>query len=216
MSRSCGCWVGLPRITRRSRTSVKTTAWGSLDAYLLRDVQSLVCVPLPKDAGATRLLLNCVPAVLTSDALESRRLRDLMAAHVCDLVVLAIAPKPDVVADAQSRGLAAARLHATKTDILADLANNDLTESALAKHRLTPRYMRMLFAAEGMTFSDFVRRSRLTRAHQLLTDRLNGGRTIGSIAYEAGFVDLSHFSRLFRNHYGARPSDIRAQKHSFF
>jgi AraC-like DNA-binding protein len=33
--------------------------------------------------------------------------------------------------------------------------------------------------------------------------------TIGAIAYEAGFGDLSHFNRSFRRRYGASPSDVR-------
>ena len=68
----------------------------------------------------------------------------------------------------------------------------------------------MLFAAEGTTFSDFLRGSRLARAHQILTDPRCSGLTISSIAYEVGFGDLSHFNRLFRTLYGARPSEIRA------
>ncbi|RUU46363.1 AraC family transcriptional regulator [Mesorhizobium sp. M6A.T.Ca.TU.002.02.2.1] len=33
--------------------------------------------------------------------------------------------------------------------------------------------------------------------------------TISSIAFEAGFGDLSYFHRAFRRLYGATPSDIR-------
>jgi AraC-like DNA-binding protein len=182
-------------------------------APTLREVQGRICAPLP-NCEATLLLRHYVTAALASGALESSRLRELVVAHVYDLVALALAPKQEIIADAQRRGLAAARLSAIKADIIANLGNNDVTESSLAKrHRVSPRYMRMLFAADGMTFSDFLRCSRLTRAHQILTDPRNRGRTISSIAYEAGFGDLSHFNRLFRALYGARPSEIRAQRH---
>ena len=182
-------------------------------APMLREVQSRICVLLPKDSEATFLLQNYLSAIIRSGALESTKLRDLVVAHLYDLVALAVAPEQEVIADAQRRGLAAARLCAIKSDILANLGDSGITESSLAKrHRLSPRYMRMLFAAEGLTFSDFLRCSRLTRAHQILTDPRNCGRTISSIAYEAGFGDLSHFNRLFRSLYGARPSEIRAQR----
>ncbi|TMJ47564.1 MAG: helix-turn-helix domain-containing protein [Alphaproteobacteria bacterium] len=186
-------------------------------APMLREIQSRICVRLPREAEATRLLLNYVSAVIRSDALEnSSTLRDLVVAHVYDLIALAVAPKQEVIEDAQRRGLAAARLRAIKSDVVANLGDSDMTESSLAKrHRLSPRYMRMLFAAEGMTFSDFLRCSRLTRAHQILTDPRNCGRTISSIAYEVGFGDLSHFNRLFRAQYGARPSEVRAQRYPF-
>ena len=35
-------------------------------------------------------------------------------------------------------------------------------------------------------------------------------RTIGAIAYDSGFGDLSYFNHAFRRRYGATPSDIRA------
>ena len=182
-----------------------------LIAPMLREVQSRVCIQLPKDSEATLLLQQYVSAAIASGALENARLRELVAAHVYDLVALAVAPRQDIIADARRRGLAAARLWAIKSDIVRHLGDNDITETSLARrHRLSPRYMRMLFAAEGTTFSDFVRGSRLTRAHQILTDPRNYGRTISSIAYEAGFGDLSHFNRLFRRLYGGRPSEVRA------
>jgi AraC-like DNA-binding protein len=33
---------------------------------------------------------------------------------------------------------------------------------------------------------------------------------MASIAYDVGFNDLSHFNRVFRRHYHATPSEIRA------
>src|SRR5437868_6153301 len=98
--------------------------------------------PGGRDFGATRLLLHYVSAVIKSDALESTTLRDLVVAHVYDLVALAVAPKDKVIADGQRRGLAAARLCAIKSDILANLTENGLTESAISRrHRLSPRYL---------------------------------------------------------------------------
>ncbi|BBB97383.1 AraC-like DNA-binding protein [Bradyrhizobium elkanii] len=51
---------------------------------------------------------------------------------------------------------------------------------------------------------------RLARAHHLLNDPRHSGSTIGTIAFEVGFGDLSYFNRTFRRHYGVTPSDIRA------
>jgi AraC-like DNA-binding protein len=42
-----------------------------------------------------------------------------------------------------------------------------------------------------------------------LCDRRLAARSITSIAYEAGFGDLSYFNRAGRRHYNATPSDIR-------
>ena len=51
------------------------------------------------------------------------------------------------------------------------------------------------------------------RAHHMLSNPLLAERTISTIAYEAGFGDLSHFNRAFRRRYGETPSDVRARGH---
>ena len=44
----------------------------------------------------------------------------------------------------------------------------------------------------------------------MLSNPLLAEQTISTIAYEAGFGDLSHFNRAFRRRYGQAPSDVRA------
>ncbi|WP_283810827.1 helix-turn-helix domain-containing protein [Bradyrhizobium macuxiense] len=46
-----------------------------------------------------------------------------------------------------------------------------------------------------------------------LIDPRSSGRSISTIAFEAGFGDLSYFNRTFRLRYGATPSDIRTAPH---
>ena len=75
---------------------------------------------------------------------------------------------------------------------------------------VSPRYLQMLFDAEGTTFSEFVLEQRLARIHRLLTDPRLDKLPIGVIALDAGFGDLSYFNRVFRRRYGATPSEIRA------
>jgi AraC-like DNA-binding protein len=67
----------------------------------------------------------------------------------------------------------------------------------------------MLLESDATTFSELVLGQRLHRAHQLLTDQRRSDRTVSSIAFDAGFGDLSYFNRAFRRRYGATPSDVR-------
>jgi AraC-like DNA-binding protein len=46
-------------------------------------------------------------------------------------------------------------------------------------------------------------------SYGLLRDPRRFGRRISEIAAEAGFTDLSHFSRAFRRRFGMTPSDAR-------
>src|SRR5207253_2132480 len=51
---------------------------------------------------------------------------------------------------------------------------------------------------------------RLLSAWRMLTSPTHLHCTIGAIALEAGFSDLSYFNRSFRRRYGASPSEVRA------
>ena len=130
--------------------------------------------------------------------------------HVHDLIALAIGATGDGAELASRRGLRAARLRAVKADILSNLGTRDLTVSAVARRQgVTPRYVHMLFEAEGTTFSQFVLSQRLMLARRRLADPLRDQMTITEIAYETGFGDLSYFNRMFRRNYGATPREMR-------
>jgi len=73
-----------------------------------------------------------------------------------------------------------------------------------------PRYLHKLFEGERTTFTQFILRARLDRAYRMLRDPRFVARSITSIAYDAGFADLSYFNRTFRRRYNAAPSDIRS------
>ncbi|HUI97904.1 MAG TPA: helix-turn-helix transcriptional regulator [Xanthobacteraceae bacterium] len=110
-----------------------------------------------------------------------------------------------------ARRSSASRLRAIKADIVEHAASRDLTMTALAaRHRVTARYIRKLFEAEGLTFSKFLLDERLARARRLLIDPRRGSDTVSAIAFACGFGDLSYFNRVFRRRNGATPSEVRA------
>jgi len=99
-----------------------------------------------------------------------------------------------------------------KADIARNLADCRLTVTAVASRQgVTPRYVHKLFASEGVTFSEFVLGRRLAFAHRLLTDQRSAHRPVTSVAFEAGFADLSYFNRTFRRRYNATPTDVRCR-----
>ena len=71
--------------------------------------------------------------------------------------------------------------------------------------------MQRLFDSEGLGFSAYVLDQRLALAHRLLSDPRRAGEKIASIAFAAGFADVSHFYRVFRRRYDVLPTDVRAQ-----
>jgi AraC-like DNA-binding protein len=169
--------------------------------------------PKLRQSPALDLLLNYVNVLKDSDALATPELRRSIVAHMHDLAALAIGATRDGKEIAQGRGLRAARLHAIKAYILENLGTPNLTLGNVALHSgISPRYVNLLFESEGMTFSEFVIGQRLEWANRILTNPRQTERTIISIAFEAGFSDLSYFNRTFRRRFGKTPSDRRAEK----
>lgn len=73
---------------------------------------------------------------------------------------------------------------------------------ALNEYRLKQGF-RELF---GKTMYEFSRELKMANAKSLLENR---ELTISQIAYEVGYLNVSHFARAFRKEYGQNPSDFR-------
>ncbi|RWP52099.1 MAG: AraC family transcriptional regulator [Mesorhizobium sp.] len=179
-------------------------------APMVGNVEDAICKPIPSTVDSLRLLVSYAATLEDVDQPLTPAVANLAATHIQDLVALAIGATRDAAAIAEGRGLRAARLKAVKADIVSNLGYHDLTVGAVAlRQGVTPRCVQKLFETEGRTFSSFVLDQRLARARRLLSDPRYTDWTISSIAFEAGFGDLSYFHRAFRRLYGATPSDIR-------
>jgi AraC-like DNA-binding protein len=168
--------------------------------------------PIAPDCAALRLLIKYAGALLDIDVPLQLELRRSIVDHIYDLAAATLGGTRDAIEVAKGRGIPAARLSAIKSDIAENLLSRDLSIDAIcAQHGITPRYLRMLFAGEQTTFSDFVLDRRLALARRRLRDPARAGHMISTIAYECGFGDLSYFNRVFRRHFGMTPSDVRAE-----
>lgn len=82
-------------------------------------------------------------------------------------------------------------------------------ESVAAHFRVTPRYLHRLFAPTGLSFSQWVRNERLSRARRALASPAFTGESITGLALRFGFCDAAHFSRSFKAQYGCSPKRFR-------
>lgn len=72
---------------------------------------------------------------------------------------------------------------------------------------ISPTYLCALFKHEtGCTIGSYIRVHRLEYAAKLLK---NGSLKLYDVAYEAGYPNPSHFSKLFKKQYGCTPSEYR-------
>jgi AraC-like DNA-binding protein len=89
------------------------------------------------------------------------------------------------------------------------LATPDLcADSIAAEFGLSRASLYRLFEPAG-GIARYIRKVRLSRAYQEITAAELSNRRIGHIAYQLGFKNVSAFSRLFHEVYGATPGEAR-------
>jgi AraC-like DNA-binding protein len=178
-------------------------------AALVPDVGAAIARPIAANNPAFRLLRGYLATANDVQGLTTPELQRLAVTHVYDLLALVLGATRDAVAAAKGRGVRAARLVAAKAFAQQHLQRPDLRAEAVAAHlSVTPRYVHMLFEAEGLSFLEYVLAERIARAHDAL--HTDGDRTISAIAFAVGFSDLSHFNRTFRRRFGRTPTEVRA------
>jgi len=203
------------RMERTRSRSLSIHAPRAVLAPMLSDPDATLLSVQARAPDALRLLIGYVD-LLTRDPtlVATAELRRLAVHHVQDLIALTVGATRDQAEIAAGRGLRVARTRAIKFDIARNLAGGDISADALSRrHRVSPRYIRKLFEAENTSLSQFVLGQRLARVRRMLTDPRHAHRTIGELAFAAGFGDLSTFNREFRRHFATTPTDVRRGKH---
>ncbi|MRV70490.1 helix-turn-helix domain-containing protein [Duganella sp. FT92W] len=77
---------------------------------------------------------------------------------------------------------------------------------------LSQRYINKLLEAEGTSLGRLIWLRRLDLIAADLRSAAMASRSISTIALTRGFNDLAHFSKKFRQHFGASPREYRAMK----
>jgi AraC family transcriptional regulator, positive regulator of tynA and feaB len=80
-----------------------------------------------------------------------------------------------------------------------------------ARLNVSVRHLYRQFEMNGESICRYINRQRLQCCARELTQTGNGRLPITTIAYNWGFADSAHFSRVFKRHYGMPPRDYRAQ-----
>jgi AraC-like DNA-binding protein len=165
---------------------------------------------IPASSPVLRYMLSFAQLLDSENPIGSAGAGRSIVAHVHELAALIHEQDDDVLS--QAAGVRAARLHAVKNDIVRNIAQHDLNIDEVAKRqRISRSYVSKLLAEAGTTFTETVLTQRLAFAYRLLTDRRQIDKPVSSIAYEAGFSDLSYFNRTFRRKFGSTPSDLRGR-----
>lgn len=182
----------------------------SILSSLVAHVEDAVMVRIPEHHEALRMLAGYVMTLQDEACLATPELRQLAASHIYDLVAITLGATRDAEETAKARGVRAMLFESAKAFIVQNCHRQDLSLRSVAAHvGITPRYLQRLFEGAGNTFSRFLLDTRLARAHRMLAAPVFSAHAVSTIAYDAGFGDLSYFNRSFRKLYGTTPLGVR-------
>lgn len=178
-------------------------------AQRVTDVEGLAMRPISRRTEAFRLLMAYLRSVFKEGALAAPNLRDMVVAHIHDLVALSIGEYAPL-GESSTSAVVAARHSAVLAYIAAHYQEPGLSVQTAARGQgISPRYLQRLMAASGSSFTGHVNELRLQQAFKLLTAFEAGPQRVSDIALEVGFSDVSHFNRLFRARFGDSPTGVR-------
>ena len=174
-----------------------------LHPQLEQPVRTATRIPTVTGVGAAlrHALQALEPGALPEDS-ASR-----LAVHAGGLLAVALNGPADPGATARRR---AGQLDAALADVAEHLADDDLCPATTAgRLGISVRQLHQVFAGHGRTFGAELRRQRLEQARRDLADPARAGLRVIDIAADAGFADVTHFHRVFRQAYGCTPAQLR-------
>ena len=180
--------------------------------FRVADAERLTAYRMPGSRAVGRLLREVVrglPAAMEegdADVLSSiaDSVTDLIAANL-RAAVPAGEPLPSKVR----------RYHETriKAFIKENAADPELTVKGIAETLgMSVSALYRAFESQQVTVAEMLWSERLATARQALRSRVLSNKSIKEIAFESGFTDAGHFSRLFRQRFGKSPRQYRASE----
>lgn len=114
------------------------------------------------------------------------------------------------ISTAPQLGLSHQYLIRIQSYIVDHLQDEELSPASIAKaHNISQRYLHLLFSQTGQGVSSYIRQRRLDRCREALENPVCRELSVAEIAHQWGFPAPAHFSRIFKQHFGWSPSDLR-------
>jgi AraC-like DNA-binding protein len=133
-----------------------------------------------------------------------------LSAALIDLLIVALGQRLDRVDAVSGSTRRRALLASVQAFIDRRLADPRLSPAQIAAaHHISLRLLQKLFEEQGTSVGRWIRECRLERCRRDLLDPAHGDLPVNAIAFSWGFVDATHFSRVFRAAYGHPPGEYR-------
>lgn len=190
-----------------------TTAALHIDERLFRryipNPMELVGRPLELPETVSDILSRIIDTSLTLS--KQGRFATIGRSLACSFLnMLALTPRVQMPEDREELSALEFRRAQIKKFIEENYAKAGLSTEDIANHlEITPRYVQIALASEGLTPSEYLKACRMQAARRLLSSTALADRSITEIAFECGFTTSAHFSTEFRKCFGTSPSNFR-------
>ena len=183
----------------------------ALPDRLLRDIAA---VPLGSDNPIARLAFTYFSQLAVSDELHQGVHADAVVQPSIELLRAVLTSQHGNSSLAKEPLEASLSLRITQY-IRKHLADPDLSAARIAAaHDISVRHLYAVLSRSGISLGDWIRTRRLAECRRELAGPNGRSRTIAAIGQSWGFVDATHFSKVFKQTYGLSPRAWRDQNHS--
>jgi acetamidase/formamidase/AraC-like DNA-binding protein len=178
----------------------------------LLTLQASRTVHLPGRKGFGLVFSQLLDSIMRAiDSLDETELRSIDIA-LSELLVASLAEDPARSQEGGPTGMQTAMLHRLCQKLESQLSDPELSIAKIAKEEgLSPRYLQKLFQSSGDSFTGYIRNRRLERCRLDLKNPQLSNMSISDIAFRWGFNDAGHFSRAFKDQFGASPREFRLE-----
>ncbi|MFH8464391.1 helix-turn-helix domain-containing protein [Streptomyces sp. NPDC017991] len=174
----------------------------ALPERLLRDVTA---VTLGSDNPVARLASTYFSQLAVSDALRQGVHADAVVEPSIELLRAVLTTQHGDSSRAREPLEATLSLRITHF-IRAHLADPGLSAARIAAaHGISVRHLYAVLSRSGISLGDWIRAHRLAECRRELAGPHGRQRTIAAIGRSWGFVDATHFSKVFKQAYGISP-----------
>ena len=182
----------------------------ALPDRLLRDITA---VPLGSDNPIARLAFTYFSQLAVSDEMHQGVHADAVVEPSIELLRAVLASQHGNSSLSKRPLEATLSLRITQY-IRAHLADPDLSAARIAAaHDISVRHLYAVLSRSGISLGDWIRTRRLAECRRELAGPNGRLRTIAAIGRSWGFVDATHFSKVFKQTYGTSPRAWRDQNH---
>lgn len=181
-----------------------------LDEYV-QHPQQYLGRRMEASVGANGLFTGFVASIGARLESLSPQLIQRLEANVVDLLTTSLSHLDNLPATQEALGCKREEhLCRIKGFIRNHLHDERLSPSWIADHLgISTRYLHMLFEDQGESVSRCIWRTRLYACRAALADPERQQWSVSEIAYQFGFSDASHFSRMFKGQFGEAPARYR-------